>query len=189
MNTILCHCGCGHATPPAPRTYRRLGHVKGKPLPYIPRHGWRSAIGKRSRAWKGGRYIDRQGYVLVYQPGHPNARQSGYVLEHRLVVEAREGRLLAQREVVHHDNRAKADNRSENLVLTAIGAHERLHVQESLDRMREAIRKLWQDPRHRQKILASTKTPRARAKQGASMRRRWQEPEFRARMLAARQRQ
>lgn len=190
--TMRCRCGCGEVPPIATYTKRRLGYVKGQPRPYIPAHGRASAKGKRGRAWKGGRYIDTQGYVLVYQPDHAAARSNGYVLEHRLVVEGRLGRLLSDDEIVHHANKVKSDNRDENLVLTVIGEHERLHVNDSIlnpiaqERKREAIRRLWQDPRHRRKVLRSTKTKTARAKQGASMRRRWQDPAFRARMEHAR---
>lgn len=66
--------------------------------------------------WKGGRNIDKNGYVLLYNPAHPNAR-GRYVLEHRLVMEQKLGRLLKRTEVVHHINGNKQDNRIENLEL------------------------------------------------------------------------
>ena len=67
-------------------------------------------------SWKGGRHIDKSGYVLIRKPDHPHAR-NGNVREHRLVMEQMIGRLLDPKEVVHHKNRNKQDNRPENLEL------------------------------------------------------------------------
>jgi hypothetical protein len=74
---------------------------------------WLSAFGisARRRGRAGGtsgeiakRLIDTDGYVLVYRPGHPNARRSGYILESRLVMSELLGRpLLPAEQVLHHD--------------------------------------------------------------------------------------
>lgn len=67
--------------------------------------------------WKGGKYIDTDGYIRVYNPNHPYAMSDGYVREHRLVMEQKLGRYLMPLEDVHHINRNKQDNRVENLEL------------------------------------------------------------------------
>lgn len=70
------------------------------------------------RPKKKDKWIGQRGYVLVQAPpDHPNARQDGSILEHRLVVERAISRPLTTWEIVHHDNGARGDNRIENLIL------------------------------------------------------------------------
>lgn len=67
------------------------------------------------------------GYVFIWQPGHPMC-VNGYVLEHRLLAEKAVGRYLTKEEQVHHINMIKLDNRIENLaVLPSRADHHRLH--------------------------------------------------------------
>lgn len=77
--------------------------------------------------WKGGREVDRDGYVRVTLPSsHPFASEMrnvrGQVFEHRLVMAEYLGRPLERRETVHHINGVRDDNRLENLQLR-IGPH------------------------------------------------------------------
>jgi hypothetical protein len=44
------------------------------------------------------------GYTIVYRPEHPCADHTGYVLEHRIIVETKIGRHLSSDEIVHHKN-------------------------------------------------------------------------------------
>jgi hypothetical protein len=74
----------------------------------------RGARQEKNYFWTGGRIVDKQGYVLL-KVDHPHANASGYVREHRLVMEQVLGRLLLPEEVVHHKNGVNSDNRPENL--------------------------------------------------------------------------
>jgi hypothetical protein len=69
---------------------------------------------------KSGRIISR-GYVLIFEPTHPNAHKTGYVAEHTKVMAAMLGRPLERFEEVHHRNGIRSDNRPENLELWARG--------------------------------------------------------------------
>jgi len=76
-------------------------------------------IGKEHPNWKGGRYINNSGYVLVWTPNYPRAYKysgnRGYVLEHILVWEQYHNQILPSGWHIHHLNGIKTDNRPENL--------------------------------------------------------------------------
>jgi len=72
--------------------------------------------GHKNQNWKGGRY-KANGYVFVLRPDHPHANRQGYVREHRLVMEKALKRFLSPKEIVHHKNNVRDDNRLENLEL------------------------------------------------------------------------
>ena len=71
--------------------------------------------------WKGGR---KKFYGYIQIRTEPNK----YEFEHRLVAEKTIGRKLLKREVVHHINGIKDDNRPENLVVLKNRAeHSKVH--------------------------------------------------------------
>lgn len=82
--------------------------------------------GANNPKWGGGTVIVG-GYRYIYNPTHPNCTQNGYVVEHRLVMEQSIKRYLRKKEVVHHINHNRLDNRIENLILfSSNGEHTRL---------------------------------------------------------------
>ena len=66
--------------------------------------------------WKGGR-VKNNGYIMIHKKDHPFATKSGYVMEHRIVIEKHINRFLEKGEQVHHINGIKNDNRIDNLKL------------------------------------------------------------------------
>lgn len=80
----------------------------------------KNRMGEKSGRWKGGRRTTPTGYVEVLMKDHPDAhRYTGYILEHRLVMERMIGRRLLRGEVVHHKDGNKLNNAPENLQLFA----------------------------------------------------------------------
>lgn len=79
----------------------------------------RRTEGELNPQWRGGRTLDKDGYVLLWMPGHPEANRHNQVREHRIVMARMIGRPLTREEVVHHRNDVRDDNRPENLELFA----------------------------------------------------------------------
>ncbi|MBX4189780.1 HNH endonuclease [Candidatus Parcubacteria bacterium] len=83
---------------------------------------FKSKMSKVNRGIRKG-ISSNHGYVLIYTPFHPDRNAIGYVREHRLVMEKHIGRRLSPREIIHHKNGIKNDNRVENLELTTRKYH------------------------------------------------------------------
>ena len=88
-------------------------------LPHLPQGG---QFGSKNHFYKNGRTIDKDGYILILSPAHPFANSSGYVREHRLVMEQQLGRWLTPLEVVDHIDGNKQHNDPSNLRLFAKNA-------------------------------------------------------------------
>jgi hypothetical protein len=93
---------------------RRGAHMRGKRGPTHP-------------AWKGGRYLDAEGYVWVQALDHPWPRARGYIREHVRVIELELGRRLRPGEAVHHRDGDKTNNDRSNLELVNAREHVRAH--------------------------------------------------------------
>ncbi len=65
-------------------------------------------------AWKGGRYIDQDGYVCIRVEGY---RKNGYAYEHLIVAEEVYGNRLPQKVVIHHIDENRSNNKNNNLVI------------------------------------------------------------------------
>lgn len=81
---------------------------------------------EKNPSWKGGIKYGN-GYRFLKRPDHPFKSYDGYVMEHRLVMEAHLGRILERSEIVHHLSGDKLDNRLCNLQLMTLSDHSKLH--------------------------------------------------------------
>jgi transposase len=133
----------GEALGVSEETARRRMRALG--IPRLPG----KARPERNHFWRGGYSVDEDGYILKHQPDHPHA-VSGYVRQHRLVMEARLGRYLEPDEVVDHKNRDTSDNDPGNLQLFPSNADhlrdnmtgsKNLPAAERERRRREAVRR------------------------------------------------
>lgn len=117
---------------------------------YVESRKIRKQDGKRTKKFKGRKMSS--GYVYIYQPNHPYANARGYVFEHRLAVERYLGRYLMPKEIVHHINGIKNDNKIENLVVCEDSASHhsfhRLSEEDAIRIIQETAVKLGRQPRY-----------------------------------------
>lgn len=97
-----------------------------------------AVINKRRRRHAPGRTdkyrIDRNGYIYLRRPDHPDANSDGYIAEHRLLMGEHLGRPILPSEDVHHVNEIVDDNRPKNFEVLTRSEHMKRHAQ-------------WRDPR------------------------------------------
>ena len=105
---------------------KKRGYAEGRlKIPWAGTKGivtW-TVKGEKHYNWKGGRHRDKNGYIWISKPEHPNAMRGGYILEHRLVMANILGRPLRKGEWVHHKNGINDNNEGENLLLILVGIH------------------------------------------------------------------
>lgn len=85
------------------------------------------------RAWDGDTTLGYKvnGYQMRKAKYHPNCNKRGYVEEHRLIMENFLGRyLIPRKELIHHLNGIRDDNRIENLKLSNPKDHATGHIGE-----------------------------------------------------------
>lgn len=94
-----------------------------------------SQKGGSASNWRGGRFYDKSGYVMVWIDKDdffaPMIKKDRYAREHRLVMAKHLGRNLHSWEIVHHINGIKDDNRITNLQLVTEGGHKQITILES----------------------------------------------------------
>lgn len=104
----ICVCGCG--TESVVESARlRAGVANSCGCAQAER--MKASLGVDHPAWKGGKWKDHSGYVIVRpEGGTPRP-------EHVVIMEKFLGRRLLSKETVHHKNGIRDDNRLENLEL------------------------------------------------------------------------
>jgi HNH endonuclease len=118
-----CAAAITNSRDPTDRCDRCLRDVAVTPRAASKAAGMLPSIGDsvRPTPTSGGRASPYVGYVLIFEPTHPNAHKDGYVAEHTKVMAERLGRPLQPFEEVHHKNGIRSDNRAANLELWARG--------------------------------------------------------------------
>jgi len=102
---------------------------KGKPNPAVVETN-RKRRGSKHPSWNGGKYTDREGYIMVsVRQGRSNkSGWTNYRKEHVVIMEEHLDRPLKKEEVVHHIDGNKANNLLENLWLTDRKRHRKAHA-------------------------------------------------------------
>lgn len=132
-------CGTGFFSWPS-QVKRGYARYCSKSCQVTDQHRNGVAIGARKGSahhfWKGGRYIDGNGYVRVLVGAK-------YVKEHILVAEKMIGRKLKKNECVHHKDQNRQNNAEDNLQVMTRSAHTKLHHELDPDMGRRSAAVRW----------------------------------------------
>ena len=124
---VVCRCGCGgtfirYDSKLRERKYIRGHHSRGKEsYPNLVRRG------DKHHNWKGGRILDKNGYIRIHKPDHHHSTTQGYVREHRLVYEEYHKCCLLPWIIIHHKDKNKLNNSIENLEPMTTIQHVNIH--------------------------------------------------------------
>lgn len=113
--TYCRNCTCKMtANKPGPRSTR------GKVRPHLQK--------ENSPNWKGGKYTDSHGYVMVHVGKNLEVKSKweSYQKEHVVVMEKQLGRKLLKEECVHHIDGNRQNNKPINLVVIKSNKHHRI---------------------------------------------------------------
>jgi len=83
--------------------------------------------GPSNPAWKGGKFVDSDGYVRLWYPEHHRADNNGYVYEHIVRAEVAFGVKVTPEFHVHHKDGVKSNNEPDNLEVLPAADHHRSH--------------------------------------------------------------
>lgn len=102
-------------------TKKKMSEAKKGNLPWH-----KGKIGENTPGWKGG-IIKNDNYTYLLKSKHPNADCNGYIKRANLIAEKALGRYLKNKEMVHHNNRKRDDDRNCNLLICTRSYHSWLH--------------------------------------------------------------
>lgn len=88
--------------------------------------------GETNPNWRGGKRIDKDGYIHIYKPEHRDADANDCVLEHRLKYEEYHKCCLLKWTVIHHNNGDKTDQSKQNLVAMSQSLHASIEMKKDM---------------------------------------------------------
>lgn len=88
--------------------------------------------GERHPNWTGGIEQSGRGYLATLKHNHEMADNRGRIPLHRFVMSNHLGRPLSSKEIIHHINGNKKDNRIENLQIVTRKEHVIIHAKERI---------------------------------------------------------